>query len=313
LERCVLLELNKVKLSIGAVPVLHDVSLHVAAGEIYAVVGPKGAGKTTTLAAAIGLLKPWMGEVRLLGRDPAHAGPAARKDVGVLPERNGFCDWMSAEEYLSFYAGLCGRRPTSGDISSALELVGLPRAGPSRIDAFTRSMRQRLGLARAVLGSPRLLVLDEPTAGMDAQELREIHDILGSLARDGTGILLLTDRLTDIDRVCTHVGFIVAGRTIAEGMLAGSFGDRDRGCRFRLRLSGPIPDDDLTGRQARMIGREGEWTLVDVDPGRRPDEIWRELMFRGWPIVEIVRADQRLQELYAELTEATSQAGKTAA
>lgn len=307
------LELDKVKVSIGAVPLLHDVSLRVAAGEIYGLVGPNGAGKSTTLATALGLLKPWSGEVKLLGRDPAQAGPAARKEVGVLPERNGFCDWMSAEEYLSFYARLCGRRPTRSDLSSALELVGLSTLGTSRIDAFTRGMRQRLGLARAVLGTPRLLVLDEPTGGMDASERRDIHDILVSLARGGTAILLLAERLDDIERVCTHVGFIVAGRTITEGMLAESFADRSRGCRFRLRLSGPIPDDDPTGRPARMIGREGEWMLVGVDPRRRPDEIWRELMFRGWPIVEIVRADQGLQELYAEFTRGTLEPGRMAA
>ncbi|MBD3847348.1 MULTISPECIES: ABC transporter ATP-binding protein [Bosea] len=308
-----ILDLNRVKLSIGAVPILHDVSLRVATGEIYGLVGPKGAGKSTTLATAIGLLKPWLGEVKLLGRDPAEAGPAARKEVGVLPERNGFCGWMSAEDYLSFYARLCGRRSTRTDLSSALELVGLSTFATTRTDAFTQNMRQRLGLARAVLGSPRLLVLDEPTGGMDASERREIHDILISIARGGTAILLLTESLEDIERVCTHLGFIVAGRTVAEGMLAESFADQGPRCRFRLRLSGPIPDDDPTSRPARMIGREGEWTVVGVDPARRADEIWRELMFRGWPIVEIVRANQGLQELYAELTEASSPPGRMAA
>ena len=297
------LELRRVKLSIGAAPILHDVSLRLDAGGIYGLLGPNGAGKSTTIAVALGLLRPQAGTVRLFDRDPAEAGEVLRAQVGVLPERNGFYDWMTADAYLVFFGALYGRHLSPAETASRLEAVGLtPRAGQP-IGTFSHGMRQRLGLARALIADPRLLVLDEPTNGLDPRGRRDLHDLLLALAGNGTAILLCTHLLDDVERLCSRVGFIVGGRTVAEGRLDELLRERGDGHQFRLRVAGPIPDDDKTRRPVRVVQQEGEWALVEIDPARLPQDIWRELMFRGWPITEIQNAGGGLEELYLELTQ----------
>lgn len=297
-----ILELNRVKLSIGAAPILHEVSLKLDAGGIYGLLGPNGAGKSTTIAAALGLIRPAGGEVRLFGIDPALDGERLRAWVGVLPEQNGLYDWMTADAYLAFYAALYGRTLTLSETAAQLEIVGLtPRAGQP-IGTFSRGMRQRLGLARALIANPRLVVLDEPTNGLDPRGRRDIHDVLLALAQEGAAVLLCTHLLDDVERLCSRVGVIVEGRTVAEGSIPELLRGRGEGRRFRLRLAGSVPEDDQLRQPVRVLDREGEWTRVDVDPTRQPQDVWRELMFRGWPILEIQRADGGLEHLYFELT-----------
>jgi len=168
-------------------------------------------------------------------------------------------------------------------------------------------MRQRLGLARALVADPDLLVLDEPTNGLDPRGRREIHDLLLELSGErGVGILLCTHLLDDVERLCDRVGFIVEGRTVAEGGLGALLEAHERRARFRLRLAGQTPSGGTPPSDVRVVGREGEWTIVDVDPATRPDAAWRELLSRGWPIVEIGRAGGGLEDLYLALTERRS-------
>lgn len=301
------LDLDEVKLAIGSTSVLKGVSLSLRAGEIYGLLGPNGAGKSTTIATALGLLKPQAGTVRLFGQNPSEAGDRVRSQVGVLPEHNGFYDWMPAASYLSFYAQLYGRRLSLGEIERRLTLVGLlPRAN-QQIGTYSRGMRQRLGLARALIADPQLIVLDEPTNGLDPRGRREIHDALITLATNGAAILLCTHLLDDVERLCARVGFIVDGRSVAEGRIAELLAERGQGRQFRIRLNGSLPPNDADSGPVKLIGREGEWAFVDVDPSSKPDDAWRELMFRGWPIVEIERAKGGLEDLYLDLTAAPTE------
>lgn len=308
-----ILRLKNVKVSIGAKRILHDVSLDLAAATIYGLLGPNGAGKSTTIAVALGLLKPAAGEVKLFGRDPAKAGEALRAPVGVLPEQNGFYDWMTADEYLAFFAQLYGLHPSSNEMSEGLEMVGLAARSGQTIGTYSRGMRQRLGLARALIGHPRLLVLDEPTNGLDPRGRRDIHDILIALARNGTAVLLCTHLLDDVERLCSRVGFIVEGRTVAQGGTSELLAERGEGRQFRLRLAGPIPAEDSVPPLVNVLKQDGDRVLVDVDPARRPEEVWRELMFRGWPILEIECAGGGLEELYLALTATSYQPERRAA
>lgn len=301
------IDLDDVKVAIGATPILKGVSLNLHAGEIYGLLGPNGAGKSTTISTALGLLKPQAGTVRLFGQDPANGGERLRSRVGVLPEHNGFYDWMSATRYLAFYAQLYGRRSGPIEIERRLELVGLLPHATQPIGTYSRGMRQRLGLARALLSDPQLLVLDEPTNGLDPRGRREVHDVLIALAADGAAILLCTHLLDDVERLCTRIGFIVEGRTVAEGRIAELLADRGHGRQFRIRINGALSVTDTNFGPVRLIGREGEWALVDVDPSCKLHDAWRELMFRGWPIVEIERAKGGLEDLYLDLTAAPAE------
>jgi ABC-2 type transport system ATP-binding protein len=300
-----LLEIRHVSVRIDDTPILHDVSLSLGAGEIYGLLGPNGAGKTTTIAAALGLLPRLGGEIRVLGHDPQGGGPDLRRRVGVLPDPNGFYDWMTAGDYLAFFAGLYGRNLAAEEIADRvgdrIGRVGLvPRPGQP-IGTFSRGMRQRLGLARALVANPELLVLDEPTSGLDPSGRREIHDILVDLASEGVGILLCTHLLDDVERLCTRIGFIVEGRTVAEGGIGELLRTRDHQPSFRLRLARPVPSGAELPNHTTLVARQGEWVFVEVDAATAPEVAWRELLFLGWPIVEIAREGGGLEDLYLDL------------
>jgi len=301
-----LLEIERLRLSIGGTQILGDVNLGLEAGKIYGLLGPNGAGKSTTIAAALGLRRPDGGTVTVLGQTAGANEPALRRRLGVLPERNGFYDWMTAESYLAFYASLYGRSLARPQIAARLAQVGLaPRRGQS-IGTFSQGMRQRLGLARALIGDPDLLILDEPTNGLDPRGRREIHDILTGLAQNGAGILLCTHLLDDVDRLCQRIGIIVDGRTVAEGPIAELIRKSGRRARFRLRLAGPRPNERPADSLVSIVARQDDWCVVDLDPAARPDTVWRELAFRGWPIAEIRRDGGGLEDLYLTLTEGSA-------
>lgn len=301
-----LIDINNLAISLGGVPVLRDVRLSLREGEIYGLIGPNGAGKSTTIAATVGLLKAYTGRVRLFGQDPRLAAHECHERLGVLPEQNGFYGWMSAEEYLSYFAALYGRHPELNEIKRQLADVGLDPRPRQTIETYSRGMRQRLGLARALVSDPKLLVLDEPTNGLDPRGRREIHDILLGLAHRGVGILLCTHILDDVDRLCRRVGIIVEGRTVAEGTIADLIRNEHRLARYRLRLAGAPPTIEKSDDHVSVVAHEGEWWIVDLDPAVTPDAAWRELFFRGWPISEVRREGGGLEDLYLTLTERRS-------
>ena len=203
-----LIEIEHLRLSLGGVRILHDVRLALDQGEIYGLLGPNGAGKSTTIAAALGLLKPESGRIRVFGQDPRSKAHELYAQLGVLPEQQGFYDWMSAEDYLAFFVSLHGQRLTSNEARQRLAVVGLEPRARQPIATYSRGMRQRLGLARALVCDPRLLILDEPANGLDPRGRREIHDVLLGLAGRGVGVLLCTHLLDDVDRFCRRIGII---------------------------------------------------------------------------------------------------------
>lgn len=164
-------------------------------------------------------------------------------------------------------------------------------------------MRQRLGLARALIAEPDLLILDEPTNGLDPRGRREIHDLLLEFAGRGVGILLCTHLLDDVERLCRRIGIIVDGRTVAEGEITALIRTKGHLSRYRLRLDGDPPRKDLRTEHVSVIAREGEWWIVDLDSAISPDAAWRELLFCGWPVLEIQREGGGLEDLYLALTE----------
>lgn len=296
-----LLAIKNLSLAMGGVSVLHDVSLTVGAGEIVGLLGPNGAGKTTTMLAAVGLLPAAAGEIQLLGRDPWREGAELRRSIGVLPDPNGFYDWMTAPDYLAFFAGLYGADLDKASLARRLDAVGLsPRAGQA-IGTFSRGMRQRLGLARALIADPVLLVLDEPTNGLDPRGRRDIHDLLRERAKAGVGVLLCTHILDDVERLCSDACFIVDGRTVAEGRIETLIGSHSAHARFRLELSGPVTR--APPANVRVIGQDQGWAMVEIDPSVTPDAAWRDLLLMGWPITAITHAGGGLEQVYMDLVQ----------
>jgi ABC-2 type transport system ATP-binding protein len=301
-----LLRVDQLHLSLGGREILSDVHLEIGEGEIYGLLGPNGAGKSTTIAAVTGLRRSAGGKIALFEREVGENTTELRRRLGVLPERAGFYNWMTAEDYLAFFAALHGKVLAEPQIAQRLAQVGLaPRAGQA-IGSFSHGMRQRLGLARALIGDPDLLILDEPTSGLDPRGRRDIHDLLLRLAANGVGILLCTHLLDDVERLCQRIGILVEGRTVASGTIAELLQKRGQLSRFRLRIDGEPPADRSAESFATVVAREGDWWLVDIAAGAKPESVWLELMFRGWPIAEIAREGGGLEALYLALTEARS-------
>ncbi|MFN2622766.1 MAG: ABC transporter ATP-binding protein [Chthoniobacterales bacterium] len=198
---------------------VRDLSLEVAAGQIYGLLGPNGSGKSTTLKIILGLVTPTRGQARIFGRDSERV--ASRESVGFLPESPYFYKFLTGEETLRFYGKLCGLRGASlrNRVNDMLELVGLTSARKRGLAGYSKGMLQRIGLAQALIQEPALLVLDEPTAGVDPAGAREIRDLILALKTRGITVLLSSHLLGQVQEICDRVGILANGVLVREGPL----------------------------------------------------------------------------------------------
>jgi ABC-2 type transport system ATP-binding protein len=299
-----MIDIKNLRLNIEEKQILKDIDLHLRPGDIYGLLGPNGAGKSTTIFALLGLRERGSGRISVLGRDPGEHAAAIRRAVGVMPEHAGFYDWMTAPAYLRWYGRLYGQTKTDRDLRMLLEKVGLDTEGQHPIGAYSRGMKQRLAVARALIPHPRLLILDEPTNGLDPKGRREIHDVLLEFAADGNaGVLLCTHLLDDVDRLCNRIGIIDRGRTRLEGGLSDLLAEQETGKCYRLRLEAEPETDNLPAGIC-LLTHEGDWWRVKIQPGTPggPSALWGELWERGWRILEIRSEASSLEELYLNIT-----------
>jgi ABC-2 type transport system ATP-binding protein len=195
------------------------VDLNVRVGDVYGFLGPNGAGKTTTLRMALGLIVPTEGSVELFGRDPMRDGARALEGVAGFVEAPRFYPYLSARKNLQLLAALDGDG-AAGRIDEVLGVVELtPRAG-HRVGGFSHGMRQRLGIAAALLRRPRLLILDEPATGLDPAGMRDMRLLIRRLADDGMTVLLSSHLLAEVEEVCNRVAIVRSGRIVYEGEIA---------------------------------------------------------------------------------------------
>jgi ABC-2 type transport system ATP-binding protein len=196
-----------------------DVSLTIAPGEVYGLIGPNGSGKSTTMKALLGLVQPDAGVCRIFGNDSLKVD--SRQDVGFLPENPYFYKHLSGIETLRFYGKLCGLRGAALDarVKELLHLVDLEGAGNRRLGGYSKGMLQRIGLAQALVQEPRLVILDEPTAGVDPIGSREIRDLILDMKQRGITVFLCSHLLEQVQEVCDRVGIIFRGRMVKEGPL----------------------------------------------------------------------------------------------
>ena len=198
---------------------VNDVSLQIAPGEVYGLIGPNGSGKSTTMKAVLGLVAPTSGATAIFGRNSLKVD--SRNEVGFLPENPYFYKHLTAAETVRFYGKLCGMRgrKLKERIGELLELVGLQDARDRRLRGFSKGMLQRIGLAQAMVQDPRLLVLDEPTAGVDPTGSRQIRDLILELKNRGITVFLCSHLLEQVQQVCDRVGIIHQGVLVNEGRL----------------------------------------------------------------------------------------------
>ena len=195
-------------------------TLHIQEGEIFGFLGPNGAGKTTTIRLLTGTLKPDQGVVVIDQLSLSKQKKEVAHVIGVVPESRGFYNWMTATEYLSFFAHLYGVRDDIDErVEARLFQVGLMKRKHSMIGTFSLGMRQRLGLARALINNPKILLLDEPTLGLDPQGQEDIQQLLKKLNADGVTIFLSSHLLNEVTNLCSRIGIINKGKLVAEGTI----------------------------------------------------------------------------------------------
>jgi ABC-2 type transport system ATP-binding protein len=241
-----------------SVVAVRDLNLQVAAGQIYGLLGPNGSGKSTTLKIILGLVTPTRGKAQIFGR--ASDRVASRESVGFLPESPYFYKFLTGEETLRFYGKLCGLRGAGlrSRVEEMLALVGLTNARKRRLAGYSKGMLQRIGLAQALIQEPTLLVLDEPTAGVDPAGAREIRDLILELKTRGITVLLSSHLLGQVQEICDRVGILANGVLVREGALNELLGVENQ---TQFVLENAQPDlldaiDDLATRSgARVIER----------------------------------------------------------
>lgn len=232
------------------------VDLEVPQGAVVGMLGPNGSGKTTTIRMLLGLVRPTEGEVELFGQPMPESAESTLPHVGALVEGPGFHPFLSGRDNLLRFAAAEPLLPSNKigtAVADALELVGLSSAANRRYKGYSLGMKQRLGLAAALLRPRRLLVLDEPTNGLDPQGMREIRSLVRQLASDGTTVFVSSHLLDEIEQMCTHAAVMAHGRLVAQGPVP----ELATGVRGRLVVT--TPD---AGEAARVLKEQGVGDLV---------------------------------------------------
>ncbi|MDP8911636.1 MAG: ABC transporter ATP-binding protein [Actinomycetota bacterium] len=264
----------------GRVEALRGVDLEVGEGELVGLLGPNGAGKSTLVKIACGLVRPGGGRVEVCGA-PAGSKPA-RAALGYLAELFRFPGWMSAEEVLELHQRLAGSNGGRRERQSLLDLVALTDASGRRVDAMSKGMQQRLGIAQALVGSPRLLLLDEPTSALDPVGRRTVRELLEELRRREVSVLLNSHLLSEVELVCDRVVIVSKGEVVAVGST----------------------DDLASARGVEVDTADGTRVFADA---RRDDapRIVAELVATGEQVYGVRVLQSSLEEIYLDAIGAT--------
>jgi len=231
------------------------VSIRIQPGEVYGLIGPNGSGKSTTMKALLGLVAPTAGRCAIFGKDSLTVD--SRREVGFLPENPYFYKHLSGAETLRFYGKLCGMRGRvlADRVSELLALVDLEGARDRRLGGYSKGMLQRIGLAQALVQEPRLLILDEPTAGVDPIGSRQIRDLIFKLRERGITVFLCSHLLEQVQEVCDRVGIIFQGKMVKEGRLDDLIAIEDQ-TEIILRDASPELVSQITALVATSPGAE---------------------------------------------------------
>lgn len=281
----------------GEKTVVRDVDLSVRAGEHLVLIGHNGAGKTTLMKLMLGLTRPSAGSVRVLGTDPATAAAADRRAIGYLPESVAFQSAMKGREVLALYARL--KEVSQSECDSILERVGLDKAANRRVSTYSKGMRQRLGLAQAMLGKPQLLFLDEPTSGLDPSLRRQFYNLIDALSKSGTTSLTSSHSLNEVEARADRIAIMRMGAIVACGTLAELTGQAGLPIVVRLRVA-----SGSTARVAERIAPLGEIHRVNEHGihlsclGTSKMALLRDIAALGDVVEDLDVMPPRLDEIY---------------
>ena len=295
-----MLRIRGLRKRFGDKEVLRGLDLTVPENSIFGFIGQNGAGKTTTMKSVLGLLKADGGEILVNGERVVYGQTATNRHIGYLPDVPEFYSFMTAPEYLDFCGSISGmdKRETAKRRDELLELVGL-REETHRVGGFSRGMKQRLGIAQALLGSPKLLICDEPTSALDPVGRKEILDILLAV-REQTTVLFSTHILTDVERICSDVAFLNNGVVEIQGSMS-EIKTRFRIDGYRLETANEADRDAIRRAFPTVKAEEGNvLTLTEQDTPMF--DVLRFIAEQRIPLLKWERCEPTLESLFMEVT-----------
>lgn len=282
----------------GRVKAVRGASFELGQGELVALIGHNGAGKTTLMKLMLGLIRPTAGAIEVLGDNPAAGQFAGRRQLGYLPENVSFDTALTGRETLAFYARL-KREPVTNALK-LLDAVGLGDASRRRVGTYSKGMRQRLGLAQALIGRPRVLLLDEPTTGLDPELRQTFYEIVQRLAAEGTTVLLSSHALTELEERAGRVIIMNRGVKVADGSIERLRNIARLPTKIRLKIAGLSPGELPSwlpaGAPCRRLN--GHFVEIDAEPNRKI-ELLHSATASGTAVEDLDVIPPTLDELYA--------------
>lgn len=289
----------------GNVKALDGISLTINSGEIFGLIGPNGAGKTTLIGCMLGLLHPDAGTVTIGGKPPHYL--SVLQSIGYMPERPDFEYWMTARQFLEYHHGLAKLNPATikQDVEAALDLVELATAARARrLKTYSRGMLQRLNLAQLVIGKPQMMLLDEPTLGLDPTGVAVVRKIVNNMRESGVTAIINSHQLDEIERLCDRVAFIRHGKIAAiENLKGGELCDYVLFVKWASNSYNGTLESILQGAAsavgAKLTQSHEKWARFTVRDSHAAASLIKQLITEGVAVDEAVPERMRLEQLFA--------------
>lgn len=283
----------------GSVVAVKDLSLRIPRGGVFGLLGPNGSGKTTTIGLMLGLIRPTGGSIRLFGQPVSESHPDSLHRIGAMVESPAFYPDMSGRANLRFFQGI-GRNRAGKSVDELLELVGLTERANSKFRTYSLGMKQRLGIAYALLGDPELVFLDEPTNGLDPAGMAEVRELIGRLAGAGHTIVLSSHLLNEVEQVCHDVAILSRGQMIAQGKVRDLLHAQDA---VRLKTTADDRAAQILGALdwVSAVRSEGGYIVASASPDRAGD-LTRALARQDVYVTEMVPERVSLEKFFLQVT-----------
>jgi ABC-2 type transport system ATP-binding protein len=295
-----LVETDVLRKQFASVLAVNDLTIRIPKGGVFGLLGPNGSGKTTIIGLILGLIRPTAGSIRLFGNDVRGTHLDSLQRIGALVESPAFYPDLSGRANLRFFQGIGRSTEGSGEVDRLLHLVGLAHRAESKFRTYSLGMKQRLGIAYALLGNPELVFLDEPTNGLDPAGMVEVRELIGQLGKDGHTVVLSSHLMNEVEQLCEHVAILSRGVLLAQGRVRDLL---NRQGSVRLKTT-----DDV--RAGRILGAL-DWVeslrveagyLVLACPAERSGELTRELSRNEIFVTEMMPRRQSLESYFLEVT-----------
>ncbi|MBF0589753.1 MAG: ATP-binding cassette domain-containing protein [Magnetococcales bacterium] len=301
-----MIEISALTRRFGPTLALDGIDLNVRRGEVMGFLGPNGAGKTTTMRILAGLLAPTSGTARITGLDILNNPEKSRARIGYLPETPPIYKEMTVREYLAFIAALRGvtAKSVKSAVTNVMGRCGLEQVAGRLLGNLSKGYRQRSGIAQALVHNPSVVILDEPTVGLDPIQIREIRTLIRDLGGDHS-VLLSTHILSEVKMTCDRVAVINKGRLITEDTLEGLEQRAKQAKEFRIQLNNP-PDEAtlraLPGVAHLSAQESGAWLLVPKPEADPIPTLLEKAVTEGWGLRELSPNSHSLEEIFVNLT-----------